>query len=67
MICNVVSLYTSDDCDDGVSAVHTVEQFTGITVSLVPQHTGSPLLQPVQSLLLSNVIFMVLMSDGVSG
>ena len=31
-----VSLYTSDNCDDGVSGeyVDTVEQFMGITVSL---------------------------------
>ena len=62
-----VPLYTSDDCDDGVSGeyVDTVEQFMGITVSLSskPQHVSSSLVQIVQSLLLVNVI---LMSDGVS-
>ena len=68
LVISIVSLYTSaDDCDDGVSAeyVDTVEQCLGITV-YSPQHILSPLVQLVQSLLLSNVMLMVLMSDGVS-
>ena len=69
LVISVVSLYTLDDCDDDLSAeyVDTVEQCLGITVySSEPQHIVSPLVQLVQSLLLSNVMLMVLMSDGVS-
>ena len=70
LVTSEVSLYTPDDCDDDVSAeyVDTVEQSTGITVSSESQHILSPLLaQLIQSLLLSNVMLMILMSDGVSG
>ena len=68
-VTSAVSLYTPVDCDDGVSAeyvIDTLEQCMGTTVSLEPQHIGSPLVQLVQSLLLSNEIMM---SDGsrVSG
>ena len=69
LVTSAVLLYT-DNCDDdgtaaGVSG-DTVEQFMSITVSLEPQHIGSPLVQLVQSLLFSNEIMM---SDGsrVSG
>ena len=56
---------TADDCDDGVSAVDTVEQFMGVTISLVePQHVLFLLVQIVQTLLLENVILMS--DDGVS-
>ena len=65
-VTSAVSLYTPVDCDDGVSGEYVIdmlEQCMGITVSLGPQHIGSPLVQLVQSLLISNVIMMVLMSD----
>ena len=69
LVTSAESLYTSDDCDDDVSAAYIdiVEQFMGITVSSERQHIVSPLTQLVQSLLLSNVMLMTLMSDGVSG
>ena len=52
-VISAVSLLYSDNCDDGVRACDEyVEQFMGITVSLEPQHMGSPLAQLVQSLLL---------------
>ena len=54
LVISVVSLYTSDDCDDGVSAEYadTLKQFLSITLSLGPQHTDilSPLVHLVQSL-----------------
>ena len=64
LVTSIVSLYTSDDCDDGVSGVDTVEQFMGITMSSKLQHILFSLLQIVQALLLLNVILM--MSDGVN-
>ena len=60
---SVVSLYTAVDCDDGVSAEYAVEHLMGATVSSVPQHIS---VQKAQSLLLSNVMLIILMSDGVS-
>ena len=64
LVTSAVLLYS--DCDDDGTSVSggTVEQCMGITVLLEPQHIGSPLVQLVQSLLLSNEIMMVLISDG---
>ena len=64
-----VSLYTSGDCDDGVSGkyVDTVKQFMGITVSLelVPQHILSSCAE-VQLAQLPALLLNVILMTGVS-